>query len=55
METILKCDREPLGNNRQLERLLLWYDRKYAIHNRHHEFYKDQEQDDKANPEELWD
>lgn len=46
MDTILRSDKQPPGRNSQMERLLLWYDRKFLIYNPHHKFYKDQDQDE---------
>lgn len=43
METILKSDKTVPGKNFYLNRLLLWYDRKNAVKNLHHEFYFDPE------------
>lgn len=36
-----------MGNNRDYEKLVLWYDRKYPLTNRYHDFYRiDEEEHD---------
>lgn len=49
IDTILRSDKSKMGKNRDYDKLALWYDRKYPLTNRHHDFYRINEEDHDLN------